>query len=113
MADLATYTRVECVHFRSLSSVCRAGVDVSTLRDADDRVPCIVIRSIAGIHPCAKRTFPSQPATSAAGQMTAMLASIMAAKCPKCGEQINGETEFNGAVLALPCRHVLRTAPGE
>ena len=80
------------------------------MHDDEGRVPCVIIRSITGKTVCHRIAIPKTPQIVERGPMTDMLAAMLASKCPRCNGPINGELDFNGAVLALPCRHVLRGA---
>ena len=104
------YVATTCVHYRSTHAACRANVDVRDLVDADGRVPCVVIRGITGQKPCNLLELITGDAPGEAGPMAKMLTALLDAKCPKCGAQINGQMEFNDAILAMPCRHVLRSS---
>ena len=41
-------------------------------------------------------------------RLVAALDAITAGLCPTCKEPIEVETDLNGIIVAIPCRHVLR-----
>jgi len=95
-----------CIHFRGSGVECKALVDVETKRDQYGRVPCVVVRGITGELVCDRRELPTtvdvQP-----GPMATRLELAESGRCPTCKGEKTGEMEFNGNVLALPCRHVI------
>ncbi len=106
---MTAYVRRACTHYTAPGTVCHAGIAVDDKRDADGRFPCVEIRGITGALPCDRRTMPPLPAHHAAGSMTKALEALAGGRCPKCNEDIRGELELDGSVLAMPCRHVLRS----
>lgn len=104
------YTISTCIHYRNSHSRCRADIDVSELADSDGRIPCLVIRGLTGERPCVKLAIQPPRAAETQGQMVTMLSAILAGCCPRCHEEVAGEMEFHGSILAMPCRHVLRSA---
>ena len=107
------YSIVRCAHYRDSFSTCKAGIDPKSVTDAHGRLPCVVIRGITGQLVCAKLALPAPALVDEGGEMARALARLQAGRCPKCDKLIAGEMEFNGAILALPCRHVLRTDLGD
>jgi hypothetical protein len=68
-----------------------------------------VIREITGKHRCDKLQLPAAAAVEE-GRMARALAAMLAGACPTCLVPIAGEMEFNESLLAMPCRHVIRSA---
>lgn len=102
---------VTCVHYNLAGLPCKKGVEASQVTDDEHRTPCVAIRGITGKVACDLRVMPVEPSVDGElGQASRMLAQVLAGKCPRCNNPIAGEMEFNGAILALPCRHVLRSA---
>lgn len=99
-----------CTSYTGSQTVCHAGIAIESVRDLHGRVPCAVIRGITGELACDKLSFPPPSPQAAKGEMVLQLERMFAGQCPRCGELIAGEMEFNGALLAMPCRHVIRGA---
>ena len=100
--------RVNCVRWNGQRR-CRAGVDTEALRDPDLRLPCHVIDGVTGALPCPY--FEAPPAQAAElGPLSLSLDRTLAGLCPVCGEPTSGERDVDGHVVAIPCRHQLRTA---
>lgn len=106
------YSYRACVHYSSSVMPCRAGVDPVLLTDDDGRLPCVVIREITGKHACSKLEFMPFAAVAEAGEMAKGLVAFLGGRCPKCNVPIAAEMEFNESILALPCRHVIRSEKG-
>ena len=101
-----------CRHYVNTYSTCGAGVDVAGLVDAGGRVPCMVIRGVTGLLACASIAIDADK-TPDAGEMVRRLTLFTAGQCPTCERTMTGTAEVpNGAVVALPCRHVLRSKGG-
>lgn len=107
------YTYRACVNYASSALICRAGIDPVSVRDADERMPCVVIRGITGTIPCDKVELAAVPPSNEVGEMAKALSAIMARRCPKCEGPIEAEMEFNDSILAMPCRHVIRSEKKE
>jgi hypothetical protein len=98
-----------CHHFRGASAACAAGVDVEQLRDAELRLPCVVIRGVAGAVACDLRELPATDQAGELGRMGRALELVVAGRCTTCGEPVESEREVGGRVVAYPCLHVLRS----
>lgn len=110
MAEREPYSSTVCMHYSSSSLPCRAGVNVANLRDDDGRIPCVVIRDVTGTVRCDLMQMPKQPAAQEPGSLSRSLASLVAGRCPTCDTPIRGEADLDDKVVAMPCRHVLRSA---
>ena len=73
-------------------------------------MPCAIIRNLTGKLLCDRIALSPLPPEESPGSMAMMLAAITSGRCPKCSGSVAGEMEFNGAILAMPCRHVIRSA---
>ncbi len=100
----------QCAHYNGSGLPCKKGVDPGMVRDHEDRTPCVEIRGITGKVNCDLRVMPEGPPRGELGPASQALAQVLSGLCVTCGQIIEGEMEFNGAVLALPCRHVRRSA---
>ncbi|MCA9675716.1 MAG: hypothetical protein KC464_11815 [Myxococcales bacterium] len=104
--------RVECIHYRGARAQCRAGVDVEQLRDDELRLPCVELGGRRGAVDCDLREVTAAPAAApATGPMRAALAQLEEGRCPTCSGAIEREQVFGDVVVAVPCRHRLRSAP--
>jgi hypothetical protein len=101
------------VNYASSALVCRAGIDPRSVRDDDERMPCVVIRGITGTISCERLELAPAAPSSEVGEMAKALAAIMSRRCPKCEQVIEAEMEFNDSILAMPCRHVIRSEKKE
>lgn len=110
VAEREPHSIAHCVHFTSVATTCRVGVDPGTVTDDDGRMPCVVIRGITGTIACDKLQLPAKPGGGEPGRMGKMLSKLLDGICPTCGEAIRGELELDGQVIAMPCRHVIRSA---
>jgi len=104
------YSARFCIHYAGSGQTCHAGVDVATMRDSEERVPCAVIRGLTGTKPCEHRDVPEPPAPQQPGSLTTRLNALLLGLCPTCEEPVRGEAEIDGNVYAMPCEHVLRSA---
>lgn len=104
------FSIVRCAHWNSSGMACKKGVHPVYVTDNFGRVPCVTIRGITGEIACDMRQMPEEPKPGEAGDAVKMLQLMLDRKCPRCGGAIAGEMEFNGSILALPCRHVLRSS---
>lgn len=104
------FSYAACVHFRSTSSACHKGVDPKDVTDKEGRMPCVSVRGVTGEIACDMRLMPADAPAGTPGPATEMLNAMLEGKCPTCKREIAGEMEFNGAILAMPCRHVIRPA---
>lgn len=102
-----------CIHFRGAQTTCGADVDVEAMRDAELRLPCQEIRGTAGQHACARRIWPAAAAAGEPGRMRQRLDRITEDRCPICAGPITGERAIDSHIIALPCRHVLRSGGTE
>lgn len=103
------FTIRRCVHYVSRLDTCKAGVTVERLVDSEDRIPCVTIRGITGSLTCDELEMELFPAPAKQGVLASALAAITKGLCPTCSDPIRGEVEIDGAIRAMPCRHVLRT----
>jgi hypothetical protein len=108
--DREPYSIRRCVKYSGSNLVCKAGVDPGTLRDDEDRIPCVVIRGITGKVACPIRQLEPEPAVAERDPMARALDALLHGRCPSCGEPTTGEyTHDDGRVFAMPCRHVIRS----
>lgn len=105
-----SYSRRDCVHYTSSGLDCHVGIPTDSMLDDEGRMPCVEIRGITGKLHCVELKMPARSLGSSPGEMSKALAAIMVGRCPKCNEEIAGEMEFNENILAMPCRHVIRSA---
>lgn len=110
MSAREPFTIARCEYWNGTGLPCKKGVPPAQVIDEDHRVPCVVIRGITGKVACDLRVMPEIPTAGELGPAAKMLAAVLDGDCPKCGERVHGTMEFNGAILAMPCRHVLRSA---
>jgi hypothetical protein len=101
--------RATCRHYHAAGKPCAAGVDVEQLRDVELRLPCIVIRGVAGAVACDLRELPANDQVVELGRMGRALELVVAGRCPFCGEPVESERVLGGRVIAVPCKHVLRS----
>lgn len=96
---------VECVHYAgSQNGRCRADVTISTLRDAELRLPCVIVNDRTGEHRCDERKLPEVKLEQLTG-MVAALADLEAGRCPTCHEPITAEHDVGKVTTAHPCGH--------
>jgi hypothetical protein len=98
-----------CVHHQL--GRCAAGVDVEALRDEHLRLPCVEVRGVRGSVGCDELELPAATAPMSPGPMASLLADLEAGRCATCKGVIEAEKvdEGDGLVIALPCRHRLRS----
>lgn len=102
-----------CIHFNGTGQVCKRGVEPYMVTDTDGRVACHEARGVCGQVACDLRQFPEGQPRGQLGPASKALALALQGLCGTCGEIVEGEMEFNGAMLALPCRHVIRSKRDE
>lgn len=99
-----------CLHHNGTGQTCKRGVEPHMVTDHVGRVACHEVRGICGAVACDLRQFPEVEPIRRFGPASKMLAAVLDGLCASCGQVVTGEMEFNGAILALPCRHVIRSA---
>ena len=100
-------TYSECVYYAGGNGQqCRAGVTISTLRDAELRLPCVIVNGHTGEHRCDELRLPEAKLVQLTGIVKA-LADLEAGRCSTCSEPIMAEHDFGRVVKAQPCDHVL------
>lgn len=110
VVGVVTYSRRDCVHYTSSGLDCHAGISTDSMLDDLGRMPCVEIRGLTGKLHCAELKMPAPKPGSVPGAMSKAFEALANRLCPKCSEPIAGEMEFNDNMLAMPCRHVIRSA---
>jgi hypothetical protein len=104
VGDVATCRRYD-------RGTCAAGEDPDAYRDAELRLPCVVIRGITSAISCDLRELPAvNDQVVPAGRLTRALDQLERRLCPECGDPIESELDAGaGRVVAVPCHHNLRS----
>lgn len=98
-----------CQFFIAPSISCTRGIDVAGVRDREGRLPCVVVDGVTGEIDCIRRQILGPSPSAEAGALEKALANLCDGRCPTCGDPIDEEADYNGRVIAMPCRHVIRS----
>lgn len=101
-----------CTRFRGAAQRCAAGNDVERYRDDDQRLPCVSVRGVRGAVPCDELDLPAGAAPPPPGPLSSLLAAAERGLCTVCGARVERTQDVGDVVLALPCRHRIRSPRG-